>query len=81
MLYSFRFLPKFAAVLLLLVLAACAGKSEFMRDTAPDEALYAPQPSNALVVFMRPSGLGFAVQSSVFDVTSGEPIFISIASA
>lgn len=73
---------KAAAVIpLLVLLAACAGSSSYMRDVAPSQASYAVQPDKALVVFMRPSGFGFAVQSSVFDVTSGQPEFVGIISA
>lgn len=65
----------------LLLLGACAGTSDYMQNLEPDQANYAPGPDKALVVFMRPSGLGFAVQSSVFDVTDGSPKFIGIVSA
>ena len=66
---------------LLLLLGACAGTSEYTRNVAPENATYAPKPDQALIVFMRPSGMGFAVQSSVFDVTNGNPEFIGIVSA
>ena len=79
--FPFRFVSKGAAVLLLVVLGACAGKSEYMRDVAPDDANYAPDSDTALIVFMRPSGFGFAVQSTVFDVTSGDPVFIGVLPA
>lgn len=79
--FSFRFVSKGAVVLLLVALGACAGKSEYMRDVAPDDANYAPDSDTALIVFMRPSGLGFAVQSTVFDVTSGDPVFIGVLPA
>ncbi len=68
-------------VLAVLALGACAGSSQYMRDIAPEEANYAPENDKALVVFMRPSGLGFAVQSTVFDITSGDPVFIGVLSA
>ena len=74
-------LSKIAAALVMLLLGACAGTSDYMRNVAPDEAHYAPKPDKALVVFMRPSSLGFAVQSSVFDVTDNNPEFIAIVSA
>jgi len=74
-------LPRMAAALALLLLGACAGTSDYMRNVAPEEAHYAPKPDKALVVFMRPSGLGFAVQSSVFDVTDNNTDFIAIVSA
>jgi len=74
-------LSKIAAALVMLLLGACAGTSDYMRNVAPDEAHYAPKPDKALVVFMRPSSLGFAVQSSVFYVTDNNPEFIAIVSA
>lgn len=70
-----------AVLSLLLLVSACAGSSSHMKNVAADKANYAVQPDKALVVFMRPSGLGFAIQSSVFDVTSGEPEFVGIISA
>lgn len=70
-----------AVVLLSLFLAGCAGSSNYMRDVPEGARSYAPESGKALLVFMRPSSLGFAVQSSVFDITSGEPEFIAIVSA
>lgn len=72
---------KSAMLLVLLLLGACAGTSDYMRNVEPAQANYAPEPDKALIVFMRPSGLGFAVQSSVFDVTDGNPDFVGIVSA
>lgn len=78
---SFHGIAKAATMLLLLVVGACAGTSEHMRDVAPDRANYAPKPDQALIVFMRPSGFGSAIQSSVFDVTDGNPVFLGIVPA
>lgn len=72
---------KTLVVLATLLLGACSGSSSYMRDVAPEKANYTVQPDKALVVFMRPSGLGFAIQSSVFDTSEGSPAFISIVSA
>lgn len=72
---------KATALLFLLTLGACAGTSSYMRDVVPEKANYAPAPDKALLVFMRPSGLGFAVQSTVFDITDGSPVFLGIVSA
>lgn len=69
------------AILLLLTLGACAGTSDYMSAVPTDKADYKVEPDKAMVVFMRPSSLGFAVQSSVFDVTDGKPEFIGIVSA
>jgi hypothetical protein len=64
-----------------LLLAGCAGSSSMMRDVPADQSDYAPEPGQALVVFMRPSGLGFAIQSVVFDATPEEPKLVGIVSA
>jgi hypothetical protein len=72
---------KILALLSILLISACAGSSTHMRDVAPTQASYAVQDDKSLIVFMRPSGLGFAIQSSVFDVTDGDPDFIGIVSA
>jgi hypothetical protein len=76
-------MPRFSPVLLFafLLLGACAGHSDYMADVPATKATYAPAPNKALVVFMRPSGLGFAIQSSVFDITNGDPAFIAIVPA
>ena len=53
-------------ILLLLLLAGCAGSSKYMtRDETPD-AIQAPA-GQALIVFVRPSGLGAAINFTVFD--------------
>ena len=64
------------------LLGGCAGTVKSMRE-APVEKSVAmkPEPGKALVVFMRPSGLGFAVQSSVFDVKDNQPSLVGIVAA
>ena len=57
----------FAAALL----GGCAGTVKNMQEAAPDAAVPVPQPGKAMVVFMRPSGMGFAIQSSVFEAKEG----------
>jgi len=64
-----------------LLLAGCAGSSSMMQDVPAERRDYAPEPGQALVVFMRPSGLGFAIQSVVFDATPQEPKLVGIVSA
>ena len=71
-----------AVALAAFLLTGCAGHSDYMADVPPEKATFTPKPDKAMVVFMRPSGLGFAVQSSVFDVTKGgDPEFVAIVPA
>lgn len=66
----------------LLLLAGCAGSMKHMQVVAPENIREAPSPGKSMVVFMRPSTLGFAVQSSVFDATGeGEPELVGIVAA
>ncbi len=41
---------------------------------------YEPKADKALIVFMRPSALGAAVQATLYDVTSSEVQFIGVSS-
>jgi hypothetical protein len=72
-----------AAWLGALALAAtgCAGTIKNMREVPLDAAPPAPAPGKAMVVFMRPSGTGYAIQSSVFAVKDGTPQMIGIVAA
>jgi hypothetical protein len=69
----------FAALSLLL--AGCAGTVTNMREVPASQAMAAPEPGKALVVFMRPSGLGFGVQSSVFEIRNETPVLVGIVAA
>jgi hypothetical protein len=74
------FVGTFVAALALLV-SGCAGTVKNMQelsDAAPDVV---PEAGKAVVVFMRPSGLGFGVQSSVFEVQDGRAILVGIVAA
>jgi hypothetical protein len=46
-----------------------------------DQSTLVPAAGQAQVIFMRPSKFGGAIQSAVFDVSSGEPEFIGIVSS
>src|SRR5687767_12203944 len=63
------------------LLAACAGSSPRMQEITAERYAPAPEPGKALVVFMRPSGLGFAIQSTVYEVSGDELRIIGIVSA
>jgi len=55
---------KIIPVILLAILAGCAGSSQYMVKTTPTTA---PPPEKALVYFMRPSGMGFAINFQIWD--------------
>lgn len=56
--------------LVLLVFGGCAGSSKYMRKVPLDRTSYAPASGKSLVIIMRPSGFAYAIDSSVFDVSS-----------
>ncbi len=64
-----------------LLLAGCAGTVTNMREVPLSQVPAAPEPGKALVVFMRPSGLGFGVQSSVFEIRNETPVLVGIVAA
>lgn len=77
LLFRFALLALVAALL-----GGCAGTVKNMREAPIDKATtLKPEPGKALVVFMRPSGLGYAVQSSVFEVRNNQPELIGIVAA
>lgn len=75
-----RFLS-LALVLAAVVSAGCAGTIKNMRELPEDAVVPTPSPNEALVVFMRPSGVAFGVQSSVFEVSGGKPALVGIVAA
>ena len=79
---TFRRLIQTSAIFSILFLVGCAGGLKHMQVVAPDAVNEAPSPGKSMVVFMRPSTLGFAVQSSVFDTTrGGEPELVGLVAA
>ena len=58
----------------------CASK--YMQPVDSERELsYEPSESEAVIIFMRPSAFGGAIQSSVFDVTNGDNILVGIVSS
>ena len=69
------------ALALAIGFSGCAGKVKRM-DVAPEgKGIDAPQSGKSKVVFMRPSGMGYAVQSSVFEIKNSEPSIVGIVAA
>lgn len=68
-------------VFIAVLLTGCAGSIKNMREVAADAPVLKPQQGEAMVVFMRPSGIGFAIQSSVFDIVNDTPSLVGIVAA
>ena len=49
----------------LILATGCAGSSKYMRESTPLKK--GPPPDKALVYFMRPSGIGFAIHFQIWD--------------
>ena len=78
-------MPRNSRLLVIMIIAlfvsGCAGSSRYMKLVPEHESSYTPGGGRSLVIFMRPSGFAFAIQSSVFDITTGENKLVGIVSA
>jgi len=57
-------LLRIQVLIILFLIAGCAGESQYMRKSTPPTA---PPSDKAFVYFMRPSGLGFAIHFQIYD--------------
>ena len=71
----------FVLAVMVVLLTGCAGSSERMGEVSAERYSPAPEPGKAMVVFMRPSGVGFAVQSTVYELADTGIKIIGIVSA
>jgi hypothetical protein len=71
----------FAMILITLLASGCAGTVKNMSTVPQEKSVASPAEGKAMVVFMRPSGLGFAIQSSVFEIVGDTPSLIGIVAA
>ena len=55
---------KWMLLTLVIVFMGCAGSSKYMQPATP---IQGPSPGKALVYFMRPSGMGFAINFQIWD--------------
>lgn len=60
------------------VMSGCATQSNLMKPSAKTE--YKPSKDKAMIVFMRPSLLGGAIQASVFDISGKTDQLVGIVS-
>ena len=72
-----------SCILLMVVLSlfGCAGSNQYMRPSAQESVAPVAADNESVVVFMRPSTLGFAISSSVFDINDSNESFLGIVSA
>ena len=70
-------LPHALLLLLALALAGCSGSVKNMRVASPDNIVTSPKTGKSLVIFMRPSGMAYAIQSSVFEIVNETPQTLS----
>ena len=54
-------------VMIAVLTAGCAARSDLMKPTGQSPASLRPEPDKALVVFLRPEYLGYAIQAVVYD--------------
>lgn len=73
--------PLLSLLVLVALLSGCAGTIVNMRLGPPAKVIMKPDNGKALVVFMRPSGMGFAVQSSVFEVKGDTASLVGVVAA
>ena len=66
---------------LTILLTGCAGTVKNMREVSPENIVDTPERGKSLIVFMRPSTLGFAIQSSVFEVKDNNVKLAGIVAA
>lgn len=67
--------------IIVLLLTGCAGTVKNMHPVSPDNIVVSPEEGKSMVVFMRPSTFGFAIQSSVFEVKGDRPSLVGIVAA
>jgi len=76
-------LSRSTSILLMLVFlfSGCAGSIKNMREVPAGSAEVTPEKGKAVVVFMRPSGMGYAISSSVFEVKGDSMTLAGIVAA
>jgi hypothetical protein len=76
-----RLIGSFVLAGFVLLVSGCAGGIVGMQEISGERPAPTPLPDKAMVVFMRPSGMGFAIQSTVYEVKGTEVELIGIVAA
>ena len=69
------------SILIISILTGCSGKVSNMQIANLGEKITLPKKGNAKIVFLRPSTMGYAVQSSVFKIEDNNPKIVGIVAA
>ena len=70
-----------ALMAMVLVLVACAGPLRGMREVPVSQVRTTPPAHQAAIIFLRPSTMGYAIASSVFELRDDGERFIGIVPA
>ena len=73
--------PSILLLFFTLLLSGCAGAVKNMRSVPLDQIVSGPADGQSMIVFMRPSGMGYGIQSSVFEVDDAKPKLAGIVAA
>ena len=66
---------------IIFTLSGCAGAVKNMRTVPLDQVVSGPEAGQSMIVFMRPSGMGYGIQSSVFEIDNTKPKLAGIVAA
>ncbi len=77
----FKVVSKLVFIGVIASLIGCAGSVVNMKEVPADQAVIKPVADKAKVVFMRPASLGWAIQSSVFEIVNEKPELVGIVAA
>lgn len=69
------------SLLSILFLGGCTGSVKNMQAVPESSVNIVPQKGKSMIVFLRPSSLGFAIQSSVFEMKGNTPHLVGIVAA
>ena len=79
--YRRSFFACLPIIMLTLFFSGCAGTVKNMRSVPPESIVSSPQEGKSMIVFMRPSGIAYAIQSSVFEINDQNPSLAGILAA
>lgn len=73
--------PYLTVLFLLLMLSACSGSVKNMRRVPTNRIASVLEAGKSMIIFLRPSGLAYAIQSSVFEIKGDKPTLVGIIAA